>query len=136
MFKVIEHTADIGLRIAAGDLNELFAEAARALASLLVENLSEVQPVVKLDFDLKQDKLEDLLVDWLSEVLHALDERCLVLSQFEVEVRPGGLRAHAAGEPLDLDRHRLGPEIKAVTYHGLVVRPTPEGWMAEVIVDL
>ena len=45
-------------------------------------------------------------------------------------------RGKAWGEPLDRDRHELSHEVKAITYHGLKVEQTPEGWLAEVIVDI
>jgi SHS2 domain-containing protein len=46
------------------------------------------------------------------------------------------LTGKAWGEPLDRGRHELGHEIKAITYHGLKVEQTPDGWLAEVIVDI
>ena len=50
MYEVFEHTADVGLRARAGDLNGLFAEAGRGLFSLLVENLDVVRPGVWREF--------------------------------------------------------------------------------------
>ena len=41
-----------------------------------------------------------------------------------------------AHQPLDPARHSLGNEVKAITYHGLRVEPTADGWLAEVIVDI
>jgi SHS2 domain-containing protein len=40
------------------------------------------------------------------------------------------------GEPLDTQRHRMGREVKAITYHGLWVRQAQDHWEAEVIVDV
>ena len=34
-----------------------------------------------------------------------------------------GLQAVCRGEPLDRARHELDHEVKAITYHGLTVRP-------------
>jgi SHS2 domain-containing protein len=52
--------------------------------------------------------------------------------------RQGGLqlRASAWGERIDPARHRLAREVKAITYHGLWLRPQGAGWAAEVIVDV
>ncbi len=62
---------------------------------------------------------------------------CVVLfGKFAVRVRPDGLTATAWGERLDPTRHVLSHEVKAITYHELTVEPTPEGWQAEVIVDI
>ncbi len=48
----------------------------------------------------------------------------------------GGLEAAAWGEPMDPSRHELNHEVKAITYHGLKVEQTADGWLAEVIVDI
>jgi len=136
MFETFDHTADLGLRIRSADLNTLFAEAAQALFSTMVENLDAVLALQQLDFDIPGDDREYLLFDWLRELLYRFDGEHLVLSRFEVEVRPDGLTAQAWGEPLDRDRHQLNHEVKAITYHGLCVEETADGWLAEVIVDI
>lgn len=136
MCEVVEHTADIGLRVRAEDLNGLFAEAGRGLFSLILDNLDEVRPQTSLDVTLTARPLEDLFFDWLTELLHTFEVRRLVLCSFQVTVNGTRLAAAVAGEPIDPARHRLLREIKAITYHGLSVRRSEQGWMAEVIVDI
>jgi SHS2 domain-containing protein len=60
----------------------------------------------------------------------------LVFGQFAVTVEPGRLSAVAWGELLDPEKHGLGREVKAITYHGLSVEPSEAGWLAEIIVDI
>ena len=43
MYETFEHTADLGLRIRAVDLNTLFAEAGQALFETIVEDLRSVR---------------------------------------------------------------------------------------------
>lgn len=136
MYETFEHTADLGLRVKAVDLPSLFADAARGLTSVIVANLDQVQAVQEIAFAVEGTVLDELLFDWLSEVLYTFESQRLLLSQFDVQLTESGLKAIARGEPLDLDRHILEHEIKAVTYHGLKVEQTPEGWLAEVIVDI
>jgi SHS2 domain-containing protein len=136
MFETFEHTADLGLRIRAADLNTLFAEAAAALFSVLVEDPDTIQPVQVLRLSLPGEDREFLLFDWLRELLYRVDSQHLVLSKFEVQIQPTGLEATAWGEPLDPARHALSHEVKAITYHGFRVEATPDGWIAEVIVDI
>jgi SHS2 domain-containing protein len=136
MFEVFEHTADLGLRIRAGDLDTLFTEAARALFSVLVENPASVQPRQRLDVALPPDDREYLLFDWLREMLFRFDGEHLLFSRFEVHVGDDGLKGTAWGEPFDPARHALAHEIKAITYHGLRVEKTTDGWLAELIVDI
>jgi SHS2 domain-containing protein len=136
MYETFDHTADLGLRIRAADVNTLFAEAGRALFSVLVENLDAVVPRQRLDVALSGKDREFLLFDWLRELLYRFEVEHLLLSRFEVRIGTDGLQGSAWGEPFDPHRHQLAHEVKAITYHGLRVEETPDGWLAEVIVDI
>ena len=136
MYEAFEHTADLGLRARAPDLDTLFGEAARALFAAIVEDLSTIEPRQRLDVRLAADEREYLLFDWLRELLYRFDSEHLVFGRFEVHVDDRGLDGIAWGEPLDPARHRLLHEVKAITYHGLAVRQTEQDWLAEVIVDI
>ncbi len=136
MFEVIEHTADVGLRVQAPDLEQLFAEAARGMFSLMVVHPDAVAAHEALEVSLPAAAPDDLLVDWLSELLFVFEFRHLVLSEFTVKVNRGGLQAVARGAPLDPQQHEIGYEVKAVTYHRLRVERQAEGWIAELFLDL
>src|SRR5262249_54827277 len=136
MYETFEHTADLGLRIRAADLNTLFAEAAHALFAAIVDDPATVQPLQCLEIRLSADDREYLLFDWLKELLYHFDAEHLLLGRFEVRVSDTSLTGTAWGEPLDPARHVLSHEVKAITYHGLRVEPTADGWLAEVIVDI
>ena len=136
MYETFEHTADLGLRIRAEDLNNLFAEAGRALFSVIVENPEDIRIVEEIPYTIKVDDVEELLHDWLSELLFTFHVHRRLLAKFEVNIQSTCLTAIAQGEKIDLRRHEINLEIKAVTWHGLKVEQTPDGWMAEVIVDV
>jgi SHS2 domain-containing protein len=136
MRELFEHTADLGLRVRAPDLDTLFAEAAACLFSAVVEDPAAVRPEAEHAFELAGTDREYLLFDWLRELLYRFDADHLVFGRFEVRVRDDGLSAKAWGEPLDPARHVLSHEVKAITYHELKVEQTPDGWLAEVIVDI
>lgn len=136
MYEVFEHTADLGLRVTAPDLNTLFAEAGCGLFSMVVENLEDVRPVRLQEFRIAGADREYLLFDWLNELLYVCDTERLAFSQFDVNVADSGLTAVARGEPLDPARHRLTHEVKAITYHHLKLEQSAAGWLAEVIVDI
>src|SRR5687767_15777647 len=104
MYETFEHTADLGLRARAADLDTLFAEAALALFSAVVEDLASVRPERRVDVQLAGDDRELLLFDWLKQLLYHFDAEHLLFGKFEVKVRDDGLTAAAWGEPLDRDR--------------------------------
>ena len=136
MYELFEHTADLGLRVRAPDLDALFAEAGQCLFSAIVEDPAAVRPEVEQTIELAGTDREYLLFDWLRELLYRFDAGHMVYSEFAVTVRPDGLTATVRGETLDPARHVLSHEVKAITYHELKVEQTPDGWLAEVIVDI
>src|SRR5947207_9794150 len=136
MFELFEHTADLGLRVSANSLEELLVEAARGLLAMFVANPDAVTAVQTKAIALPAEDPTYLLFDWLSEVLYAFETDKLLLSQFELQLKINQLTATCRGEPMDPSRHQMEHEVKAITYHGLKVERSAEGWQAEVIVDI
>ena len=136
MYELFEHTADLGLRVRAADLDTLFAEASLCLFSAVMEDVGTVRPTQSVTIELAGADREFLLFDWLRDLLLKFDEDHLVFGKFEVKVRDDGLTGTAWGEPLDPARHLLDHEVKAITYHELKVVREVDGWLAEVIVDI
>jgi SHS2 domain-containing protein len=141
MYEIFEHTADYGIRARAESPEDLLADAARGLFSLMVANLDAVRAVEQVEFRIEGDQFDDLLHDWLTELLYTFAVRHLALSDFHVQVEgelPATLRlvATARGEPIDPTRHEIDLEVKAITWHGLKVERQGGEWLAEVIVDV
>lgn len=136
MHEIFEHTADVGIRARADSPAELFAEAARGLFLLMIENIEAVQPVDELTFEICADDVEGLFHDWLAELLFAFNGRRMALCEFCVGLDDSKLTATARGEPIDPDRHQIAVEVKAITWCGLKVESGPDGWLAEVVVDI
>ena len=61
MHETFDHTADLGLRIRAATLDELFAEAAEAMFEVIVEDLRSVAQTQQLDVILPADAVDYLL---------------------------------------------------------------------------
>lgn len=136
MFETFEHTADLGLRVRAADLPTLFAEAGMGLFSIVAGDLAQIRLTQTAAIRLEGDRRDELFFDWLSELLYQFETKRLLLGRFDVRLHEQGLEAVVAGEPWDPQRHRLEHEVKAITYHGLKVEQTPDGWLAEVVVDI
>jgi SHS2 domain-containing protein len=137
-FEVFEHTADVGLRIEAKSLEELFVTAARGVFSLVVENREAIEPRQTVRIEIESEDLVGLFVDWLRELIYRFETEHILLSEFRVELSNDRrrLRAECRGETADWSRHLPDSELKAVTYHGLRVEQTAGGWEAEVILDI
>jgi SHS2 domain-containing protein len=139
-FEVIEHTADMALRVRGATLDELFEAGARGLARLLSPT-GDIASTEEHSFELESASLERLLVVFLSELVYLHETREMLFSGFDVTVSgPGadggyGVRATARGEPFDRERHLLDSPVKAVTQHMLAVDRTDDGWEATIVMD-
>ena len=136
MYRLFEHTADLGIHVESATLEGLYADAGCGLFAIIAESLASIGESESREFVVAGQDREFLLVDWLSELLAAFELQRLLLRRFEVRLSGDGLLATGFGELLDLTRHRLGHEVKAITYHELRVAPMAGGWAADVIVDI
>jgi protein archease len=136
--ETFDHTADLGLRVFAPDLNDLFRTAAAGLFDVIVANRQDVRIVETEPVRLSADSTEDLLVEWLNELIFRSETRHRLYAQFDVAIDQTGhvLDGTIGGEPIDRQRHVLDHEVKAATRHGLSLRRENDDWVAEVIVDI
>jgi SHS2 domain-containing protein len=121
-YEFIEHTADIGLKAFGDDLPVAFAHAAKGMFDIITDS-SQIGSKGKYKIELSADDLEQLLVDWLDELLFLQSAENLVFGKFNVAIDEQNCRLNATvfGEVFDTEKHKIGMEIKAVTYHMLEV---------------
>lgn len=136
-YQVLEHTADTGFLVRAESLVELYERSAAALFDLMVD-LNQIRPGdVYEQVEVDAPDRETLLVAWLGELLSlSAATECLYCAFGVDEVSDQRLVGWARGEVVDLSRHEFKTEIKAVTYHHLLVSEDRDGWSARVLVDL
>lgn len=134
-YEFFDHTADVGLRVWGTTLEELFAHAAHALISLLVED-SPVAATQKRSVELSVSSVESLLRVWLSEVLLWFSTERFLVGACALTVSPTELSGSVQGEFFETSRHRYGTEVKGVTRHQLSVTQEAGRWIAQVIFDV
>ncbi|HFC98205.1 MAG TPA: archease [Thermosulfurimonas dismutans] len=135
-YETFEHGADIGVRGYGRTLEEAFANGAKALFSLIVENFEEITPERDIPVEAEAELLDELFVLWLNRLLTLADLEGMVFREFRVKISGNRLEARALGEGLDPDKHRLGVEVKGATF--TLARVTREGefWVAQCVVDV
>jgi SHS2 domain-containing protein len=136
MYEFFDHTADLGLRVEAATREELFAEAARGLTAMIVDDPASIRPRDRERLSVAGTDPVYLLFDWLNELLYRFESRRMLYREFDVRIGDSGLTAELAGEPYDPARHPLQHEVKAITYHRLVLEPRGDRWFAEAVVDI
>jgi SHS2 domain-containing protein len=135
-FRVLEHTADIGFEAFGSTREELFSNAARALQNLMVD-LDCISPRDEIEIQVEGADASSLLVNWLSEILYRIDAEGWLFHDFRVSLRDGrSLSAITRGEPFDRARHQVNLQVKAITYHQLVLEESEGRWRAQVYVDI
>lgn len=136
MHEHFDHTADLGLRATSPDMATLFAEMACCLTAAMIDRPETIEEAEAVTVELADGDRDFLLFDWLRAILHLFEDRRFLGRRFEVTIDGNQLKAAIWGEPADAERHPLSHEVKAVTYHGLKVEQTADGWLAEAIVDI
>ncbi len=131
-FEELDHTADWALRIRGGSLPELLINAARGMLSLMGAEPAQ-GPARKATLRVHAEDPESLLVSWLEELLFLMESQRVTLGEMHL-AETGELHVEAEVELLPLAK--MDKEIKAVTYHGLQVRQTPNGLEAEIVFDV
>ncbi|MBL7084840.1 MAG: archease [Candidatus Omnitrophica bacterium] len=135
-YEIIDHTADIGLRVRGKDLKELFANAAYGMFDIQAD-LKDVRAKKSVNIKLKAPNIEELFLSWLSELLYQYNSKKIIFKEFSIDkLTQKEISARVQGEKLDLCRHTLKTEIKAATYHQLKVQKLKGKWQGEVIFDV
>jgi SHS2 domain-containing protein len=134
-FAQFDHTADVGLRVGADTLTELFATAALGMFSLIAE-IDSVVPDRWQEVNLEgEESIDCLLIDWLRELLYIHEVEDRLFTDFQIlSLSNEGLRACVQSGPL-VESVEVLRQVKAITYHALEVKQTPEGWYAQVLFD-
>lgn len=133
---LIDHTADIGIDIIGTSLQELFANAAFALFDIITD-LSKVGNNIERKIQISGLDREQLLVNWLSELLYLHDVKNLLFKDFYIsDIKDNQLNASIRGEEFVEDKHVIKTEIKAVTHHNLSIVKKDDLWKARIIFDL
>jgi SHS2 domain-containing protein len=135
-YKLIDHTADLGIHVFGKDAGDLFANAARAMFDQITD-IKKLKGVDKHSIRVKGSDWADLMVNWLRELLYfwTVKEK-LVKSVDIVSISEAKLSAVITTETFDTARHSIRNEIKAVTYHQINVEYSTTGWEAQVIFDV
>ncbi|MFO7838932.1 MAG: archease [Desulfosalsimonadaceae bacterium] len=135
-YELIDHTADLGVCVTAESLEELFETAAHAMFEQIVDpgslsgKHSTAIQVCGID-------LPDLMINWLRELLFIWNGLESLLKKAHIEnIKETELAASIWFDSFDAKRHDILTDIKAVTYHGIHVDKTKEGWRADIIFDV
>lgn len=134
-YQILEHTADIGIRVKADNLAELFTKAALAAFDIVADRKAHSDKTVELFLDQEAGDVAELLVNWLNELLSLAATKEVIFTHISFqEIDEHRLKAVCVAE--QAKAFCMKTEIKAATYHELKVEKSKAGWLAEIIFDV
>ena len=142
-YKFLEDVAlaDIAYEAYGKDLNELFENAAMAIFELSVE-LKTVEAKKKFEISLQHEKLDNLLYDFLSEILFLKDSKYVVFKKVKTlinedkKTKKWKLKSTLEGDTINPEKQHLENDIKAVTMHMFKLEKLKTGYKATIVVDI
>ena len=135
-YEILEHTADIGIRVKAKDLKTLFSRGAQAMFEIIA-GLKKVSQAGQEELTVvqKAESLEELFINWLNELLSLSSANGLIFTDFKIKsLSENSLEARVLGAKAG--NYEINKEIKAATYHQLQITKSGNDWKAEVIFDV
>ena len=142
-YKFLEDVAlaDIAYEAYGKNLNDVFENAAMAIMELMAE-LKTVDDKKKLEIELSHEKLDNLLYDFLSEILFLKDSKYMVFRNVKVRINEDKknkkfkLSSALQGDKINSNKQHLENDIKAITMHMFKIEKIKNYWKATVVVDI
>ncbi len=140
-FELVEHTADIGLKVYGKSEKELFINAARGMFFLITGSLiSPVEHSAKKYFtvETKASNIEDLIIEWLNELLYIHATELVVFDNYNIcHITGEIIKSEVSALYIKDSSYQVVKEIKAVTYHNIYVHQLKNGkWEANIVFDI
>jgi len=138
-FKILEHTADIGIEVYGKTKREVFTNAAKGMFEIIAGETKNLKENFYDKIKLEADNLEGLLFVWLNELLYISETKLVILNKFKIKgLSDFQIEAKVEGIKIDPPFVKIQKEIKAVTYHRLEIKEDKESglWRAQLIFDI
>ncbi|MBW2970149.1 archease [Candidatus Woesearchaeota archaeon] len=137
-FKFIEDVslADVAFEATGKNLDELFDSSARAVFETMADPKT-IKPKVKKIIKKKAKSIENLLFEFLEEIIYLKDKDAVVFNDVKVKVDEGKIEVVATvmGDKIQLGKQELRQDVKAVTMHYYKVEKN-KFWKASVVLDV
>lgn len=137
MFEILDHPADIGIKVTGETLEKLFTNAAIGTGFLIFENKDILHSNIKKEITLSVENITELFTKWLDEIIYLFDSEGFLVKTIRLEtLHATSLHAFLEGEKYNKSKHEIKLYLKAVTYHQLEIKQTKGSWEATVYFDV
>jgi len=133
-------TADIAYEVYGETLKEIFENAAWAVTQTMVEPAT-IHSIQNFKFQIADSQIDDLLFDFLNELIFLKDARQMLFSRFgikltKLDARRYQLDANFWGEKIDIKKHKLKCDVKAVTRHKFFLKKAKGKYITQIVLDI
>jgi len=140
-YKFVDHTADVQVKSWGRSLEEAFAQTAYSLMATITPDLNRIAPQIEKVLKVGAEDKESLLFDFLSEFLYIFDVDELVFSEIDVKHikkvnEQFELHAVLKGEKFDKHKHKVGIEVKAITYSFMKIEEELNRVEIDIVFDI
>ncbi|MGC8767142.1 MAG: archease [Brevinematia bacterium] len=138
---ILDHTADVMIEGRGDTLEEAFEGIAIALQSVITDT-SRIYEKKKLKecIDLKSDKWEDWLFEFLNKIIFIKDTEKIVFKDIKVEIseRSYGkeLCFEIKGDKINFKKYEINVDVKGASYSNLEVIKERSYYICRCIVDV
>ena len=135
-FKILDHTADVAVKIESKTLEKLFEEAADSYLYLLIEKKKLKSSETK-NIKLEAMDHEALLVSFLSELIYILETQNKIPCSFKIkQLTKTSLQAEVELAEFEPHKIEILHNIKAVTFYDLKIKKTTKGFNVTLVFDI
>ncbi len=136
LFKILEHPADLGIEAYGNSMEDVFKNSAKGLIFIIAGN-SKIDNNLTKKITISAMDRENMFVRWLNEILFLYDSEKFLMSDVEFKnISDTSLCANVAGEKYNKIKHQLKLDVKAVTYHNLIIEKERDIWKSRVYLDV
>jgi SHS2 domain-containing protein len=135
-YRITARQSELAVRVIGTSQTDLFVNAAFALFDVITDT-ANVELKERMPLEVEGSDRDDLLVNWLRELLYLYQGSAYLLKEFTVqEMKDTVVKAEVSGEKLDPDRHEIKQEVAAVAYDQSHMQKTGDQWIAQVILEV
>lgn len=136
-------TADLAFKAFGKTLEELFQNSALAVTEAMVDPISlktALNQKIKIP-PTGEEKLENLLFDFLSELVYLKDAKQFIFKEYKVNISKQAeekyfLEAELWGDRINPQKHELRHDVKAVTWYKFKITQEKDKYVSQVVLDI
>lgn len=135
-YDILKHSSDLTIKVVGKTPEELLSNSAFAVFDLMTD-LNKVEERESLPLEAEGVDRDDLIVNWVRELLYLFQVSGYLLKGFEIEeVKDHRVRARVRGEKFNPDTHEIRRELRSVLYQQCRMEKTGNQWIARVTFEI